>query len=242
MKRRTFLGTCAALLAAPRARAQDAIPAMRFSTLRSGSALPAGFRHMLLSSQKRETEYTLVDDGGRTVLRARANSSGSGIVREIRIDPRRHPLLAWQWKVTRVLDKGDLRTRAGDDYPARLYVAFDVAPESLATSERLQLSLARMMHGPEVPAASLCYVWDTKAAPGTIAPSAFTDRVRMIVVDSGPGNVGRWMQHERDVLDDFRRAFGADAPAINGVIVSTDTDNTGETAETYYGDVEFRAR
>jgi hypothetical protein len=44
------------------------------------------------------------------------------------------------------------------------------------------------------------------------------------------------------VVEDFRRAFGADAPAINGVIVSTDTDNTGETAEAYYGDVEFRAR
>ena len=242
MKRRTFLGTCAALLAAPRGRAQDVIPAMRFSALRSGAALPVGFRHIVLSSQRRETEYTLVDDGGRTVLRARANSSGSGIVREIRIDPHRHPLLAWQWKVMQVLEKGDLRTRAGDDYPARLYVTFDVAPENLSTSERLQLSVARMMHGPDVPAAALCYVWDTKAAPGTIAPNAFTDRVRMIVVDSGPGDVGRWVAHQRNVAEDFRRAFGADAPAINGVIVSTDTDNTGETAEAYYGDVEFRAR
>jgi DUF3047 family protein len=84
-------------------------------------------------------------------------------------------------------------------------------------------------------------VWDTKAVAGTFAPSAYTDRVRMIVVDSGAANVGRWMRHERRVADDFRKSFGSEAPAINGVIVSTDTDNTGEAAETYYGDVEFRS-
>lgn len=230
------------MVASQGVRAQGAIDAMRFSALQSGAALPAGFRHVILSSQKRETEYALVDDGGRTVLRARANSSGSGIVREIRIDPRRHPLLAWQWKVMRVLEKGDLKTKAGDDYPARLYVTFDVAPESLSTSERLQLSLARMMYGQDVPAAALCYVWDTKAALGTIAPNAFTDRVRMIVVDSGASDAGHWRLHERDIRADYRAAFGVDAPMVNSVIVSTDTDNTGETAETYYGDVEFRAR
>lgn len=242
MNRRAFLGMWTAMLAARGVRAQDSIDAMRFSSFRSGATLPAGFRHVILSSQKRETEYTLVDDGGRTVLRARANSSGSGIVREIRIDPRRHPLLAWQWKVMRVLEKGDLTTRAGDDYPARLYVTFDVAPENLSTSERLQLSVARMMYGPDVPAAALCYVWDTKAALGTIAPNAFTDRVRMIVVDSGAADAGRWRLHERNIRADYRAAFGVDAPMVNSVIVSTDTDNTGETAETFYGDIEFRTR
>ena len=242
MKRRGFLAGCTAVLVPRVALAQASVDAMRFSALPAGAALPAGFRHVVLSSQKRETEYTLVDDGGRTVLRARANSSGSGIVRELRVDPHRHPLLAWRWKVLRVLEKGDLRTRAGDDYAARLYVTFDVAPESLSTSERLQLRLARMMHGPAVPAAALCYVWDTKAPQGTLAPNAFTDRVRMIVVDSGAGNVGRWVPYERNALEDFHSAFGGDAPAVSSVIVSTDTDNTGETAETYYGDVEFRAR
>jgi DUF3047 family protein len=86
---------------------------------------------------------------------------------------------------------------------------------------------ARMLYGADVPVAALCYVWDTKAAPGTFAPSAYTDRVRMIVVDSGARNLGRWMRYERNVADDFRTAFGGEAPAIRGTIVSTDTDNTG---------------
>lgn len=242
MKRRSFLGICAAALAAPVARAQDSVDAMRFSALKPDAPLPTGLRHFAFERQARQTEYSLVEDDGRTVLRARAEASTSGIIRELRVDPRVHPILAWRWKVTRLLDKSDLATKAGDDFPARLYVTFDVALERLSAGERFRIGAARMMYGPDVPVAALCYVWDTKAPAGTFAANAYTDRVRMIVMDSGPANVGRWVGHQRDVAEDFRRAFGADAPAINGVIVSTDTDNTGETAETYYGDIEFRAR
>ena len=215
---------------------------MRFSALKPGAPVPAEFRHFVFESKVQPTEYVLVEEAGRTVLRARAQGSASGIIRELRIDPRRHPVLAWRWKVLRALDRSDLSTRAGDDFPARLYVTFDADIESLSAAERLRIGAARMLHGADVPVAALCYVWDTKAAPGTFAPSAYTDRVRMIVVDSGARNLGRWMRYERNVLDDFRKAFGGEAPAIRGTIVSTDTDNTGETAETYYGDVEFRAR
>lgn len=242
MKRRAFLGACAAIVAARHARAQDAVEAMRFSALRPGAPLPAEFRHFVFERKVRPTEYVLAEEAGRTVLRARAQGSASGIIRELRIDPRRHPVLAWRWKVLRALDRSDLSTRAGDDFPARLYVTFEVDIESLSAGERLRIGAARMLYGADVPVAALCYVWDTKAAPGTFAPSAYTDRVRMIVVDSGARNLGRWMRYERNVLDDFRKAFGGEAPAIRGTIVSTDTDNTGGTAETYYGDVEFRAR
>jgi hypothetical protein len=233
---------CAAALAARPAHSQGVVEAMRFSALRPGAPLPAAFRQFAFERQARQTEYALAEDQGRTVLRARAQASASGVIRELRVDPRAHPVLAWRWKVMRALDKSDLATRAGDDFPARLYVTFDVDIESLSAAERLRISAARMLYGPDVPVAALCYVWDTNAAPGTFAPSAYTDRVRMIVVDSGAANAGRWRHHERRVPDDFRKSFGIEAPAISGVIVSTDTDNTGEVAETYYGDVEFRAR
>ncbi|MGD9953253.1 MAG: DUF3047 domain-containing protein, partial [Burkholderiales bacterium] len=74
------------------------------------------------------------------------------------------------------------------------------------------------------------------------APNAYTGRVRMVVVDSGPENLGRWVEHERDVGADYRQAFGTAPPPVKGVVVSTDTDNTRDTAETFYGDVLLRAR
>jgi hypothetical protein len=62
------------------------------------------------------------------------------------------------------------------------------------------------------------------------------------VADSGPALLGRWVERMRDVAADYRRAFGLEAPAVNGVVVSADTDNTGETAESWFGDIEFRSR
>jgi hypothetical protein len=80
-------------------------------------------------------------------------------------------------------------------------------------------------------------------------PNAYTERVRMVVVESGPARLGQWLRMQRDVAEDYRRAFGADdpevarrpVPRVNAVVVSSDTDNTGETAEAYFGDVSFRA-
>ena len=107
-----------------------------------------------------------------------------------------------------VLEQSDLATKAGDDFPARLYVTLDVALDSLPAAERLRIGAARMLYGPDVPVAALCYVWDTKAPAGTFASNAYTDRVRMIVVESGEKRIGEWVSVRRNVLEDYRKIFG----------------------------------
>lgn len=242
MNRRRFLAASALALLPLPAKAQQAIAAMRFSALQPGAALPPEYVTLAFSTKKRRTDYALVAEEGRTALRARADASAAGIVRRLRLDPRALPLLAWSWKVTRLLEKSDIAKREGDDYPARLYVTFDLDVRTLPLGERLSLAVARAVQGDDVPAAALCYVWDARARAGSILPNAHTSRVRMLVVESGATRLGRWVGYERDVAADYRRAFGAEPPAINGVAVSTDTDNTGETAESFYGDVIFRPR
>ncbi|MDH4172354.1 MAG: DUF3047 domain-containing protein [Betaproteobacteria bacterium] len=242
MRRRRFLAAGAAALLAPRLRAQDGVAAMRFSDLRAGAPLPPEFRAYAFEGQSRRTEYTLVTDEGRTVLRARAEASTAGIIRDLRVDPAAQPTLAWRWKATRLPEKGDLRTKAGDDYAARLYVTFDLPLAALPFGERFGVTLARIIYGKDVPSAALCYVWATRASVGTVAPNAYTGRVQMIVVESGADALGQWRSYARDIAADYRRAFGAEPPPVSGVVVSTDTDNTGARAETYYGDIDFRAR
>jgi Protein of unknown function (DUF3047) len=241
VNRRQFLGA-AVLGFAPTARALEPVNAMRFSALAPGAPLPPEYRAYAFAGQERHTQYELVEDEGRTVLRARADASTAGIIRDLRVDPSALPLLTWAWKATRLPEKGDLRTKAGDDFAARLYVTFDLPLAKLPFGERFGVRVARAIYGRDVPSAALCYVWATRAAVGTIAPNAYTGRVQMIVVESGPAQLGRWRACERDVAADYRRAFGSAPPAVNGVVVSTDTDNTGERAETYYGDIAFKAR
>jgi hypothetical protein len=222
--------------AAPRA---GRIDAMRFSAMKAGE-LPAGeLRPWAFASGTRLTRYSLVADAGTVVLRADAEASASGIVRELSVDPRTHPVVEWRWKVMRLVERGDLYAKAGDDYSARVYVTFDVDSATLPPGDRMRLAMARLVHGDKVPAAALCYVWDRKAARDTIVANAYTDRVRMIVAESGPGRVGQWVAIRRNVREDYRRAFDSEPPAVTGVVVSTDTDNTGEAVIAYYGDIAF---
>jgi hypothetical protein len=240
--RREMLALALASLVARPAAAQLAVPALPFSTLAPGSALPQWLEPYEFPNQPRHTQFALVQDAGRTVLRARADASTSGLVRRIRVEPVRHPLLAWRWKVTNLPERGDLARKEGDDFAARLYLIFDLDPALLSFGERMKISLARAVWGERVPLAALCYVWDSRAPLDSIAPNAYTDRVRMVVADSGRSALGRWVDHERDVDADFRRAFGLAPPPVSAVIVSADTDNTGERTESYFGDIEFRAR
>jgi pyruvate/2-oxoacid:ferredoxin oxidoreductase beta subunit len=61
----------------------------------------------------------------------------------------------------------------------------------------------------------------------------------MIVLESGPTKVGRWVEESRNVAQDFRSAFGDAAPPISGIAVAADTDNTGESVVSHFGDFVF---
>jgi hypothetical protein len=73
-------------------------------------------------------------------------------------------------------------------------------------------------------------------------PNAYTERVRMIVVRSGAADAGRWVEEERNLYDDYRRAFAEEPPPIAGVAIMTDADDTGESATAWYGDIVLGRR
>lgn len=71
-------------------------------------------------------------------------------------------------------------------------------------------------------------------------PNPLIDRIRMLVVDSGANRLGKWRSFRRNVLEDYRRAFGEEPDDIVAVGVLTDSDNTQRTAHALYGDITFR--
>ena len=192
----------------------------------------------------RKPEVAVVDDGGTTVLRMVSADAAGSIAHRLRADPARTPVLAWRWKVDRVLDGADLARKDGDDYAARVYVTFDVADEALTLAERIRIRLARLFYGTDLPTAALCYVWDNRHPHGTTSWNAYSSRVRMIVLRSGGGEAGQWKSERRDLEADFRAAFGAagELPRVTGLAAGNDTDQTGERATAWFGDFRLEPR
>lgn len=213
----------------------------RFSAATPGPALPEGWKPLTFAKVEKHTAYELVKDGDTVVMRARSEASASGIVRELRIDPRQYPVVRWRWKIGNLLEKSDIRSKQGDDYPARLYITFEYEPDKVSFGRRTQYRLGRLLFG-DIPIAALNYVWDGKAPAGTVVDNAYTDFAKMIVVRSGAQGVGTWVEEERNVYEDYKHAFGGEPPMIKGVAIMTDTDDTGESASAYYGDIVFEAR
>jgi hypothetical protein len=239
MGRLPWLSAVIALLAAAAAAGDAVLEVGPFSRHAPGG-LPPGWKPLTFQKVPQHTRYELVRDGDRVVVRADARAGASGLIRDIRIDPREYPVVEWRWKVANLLERADIARQDGDDYPARLYIVFRSDRDQLSVWEKVKIFFYRLLYGEEPPTGALNYIWDAHAPPGAIVPNAYTSRVRMIVVESGAVNLNRWMTVERNLLDDYRAAFAHEPPPVVGVAIMTDTDNTGESATAWYGDIVFK--
>jgi precorrin isomerase len=99
----------------------------------------------------------------------------------------------------------------------------------------MMFDLAQTLTGETPPYATLMYVWDATAPIGTVVTNGRSDRIRKIVIESGPARLRHWRHYERDAQADFLAAFGEAPGALIGVAFMTDADNTQSQAEACYG-------
>jgi len=227
---------------ATHARSPGDIEAGMFSSSSTSETLPAGWQPQTFSRIKRHTDYFLVEDNGAIVVKAVSDQSASGLAREISITPGEYPVIQWRWKVNNVLQKGDATSKDGDDYPARIYITFAFDPDKAGYLGRLEYEAARLILGKDIPYRAISYIWGSNSQAGTMIPNPYTDRVMMFVVESGAGKLQQWVTEKRNVYDDYLKAFGEEPAMISGVAIMTDTDNTGESAVAWYGDIVFRSK
>ena len=216
-----------------------------FSAAAPGADLPPGWELLTVASRK-PPEFRLVRDAGQTVLRVHAQAAVGSLAHSFAMAPVEAATLSWRWKVERVIEQARLGTKEGDDFAARVYVSFDVPLEALTFTARAKIKLAQIIYGAHLPAAAICYVWDNRSPVGTSMWNPYSDRLRMVVLESGNARAGEWVLEKRDVDADFQAAFGAQwgkpTPRISGVAVAVDTDQTGETATAWFGDLRLEAR
>ena len=167
-----------------------------------------------------QTRYAVVRDNGVEVLEAKARGQASAKYLEREIDLSETPYLRWCWKVDVRYAGLDERTQAGDDYPARLYVA------------RKTGLLPWQVQ-------SVNYVWSSNQAAGAGWPNAFTDRAMLLALQGKRSPLGEWRAEVRNVSADYKTLFGDAASTIDGVALMSDGDNAGGNATAWYYGVGF---
>jgi hypothetical protein len=187
---------------------------------------------------KKHTVYSIQHDGERHYLKTESDASASAIVYKEPFNVYDYPRVRWRWKVMNVYRKGDVRSKAGDDYPLRVYVMFEYDPEKAGAFERLKYGLAKKIYGEYPPVSSLSYVWSSREEREPIIVSPYTDSAMMVLLQMGAKNVGTWQDQNINIVQDYEKAFGARPPDRARLAIMNDSDNTGEHAVSFMDSIE----
>ncbi|MEX0603243.1 MAG: DUF3047 domain-containing protein [Marinobacter sp.] len=212
-------------------------PNQAIATFSAIESIEDGWEPLEFPNIDRHSRYELVQDNGVQVIKAQTSNSASGLIARVRLDPEQRPVLEWRWKVSGVYEQGDARNKSGDDYPARIYVAFEFEPDKAGFFERAKRKAMETLAGEELPGNALNYIWANKLPVGSVVPNPYTEATQMIAVNSGVSQAGEWVTISRNIVEDYKKAFGEAPPTIVGIAIMSDSDNTGETATAWYGDV-----
>jgi hypothetical protein len=138
---------------------------------------------------------------------------------KVNVDVKRYPVLSWKWKVTQLPKGGDFRKSRTDDQAAQLFIAFTETK-------------------------AIVYIWDTTAPQGLMestSPVPFMT-VKVVVVRSGPDELGKWIAETRNVYEDYKKLYGDEPPVVKGMRFQINSQHTKTSAESYFADVVFQKR
>ncbi len=169
----------------------------------------------------KKSSYSFIKENGKTVLMGTSVNTASGLLHKVTIDPKSYPIVSWSWKIDHTVKNGNERTKKGHDFAARLYVVF---PRGLFSRTR-----------------AIEYVWGNVMTKGETLRSPYSNNAVMIAVNSGNELAGKWVMNRRNYADDYRTAFGEEAPKVGAIAIMTDSNDTGESAVGYYGDIDVLA-
>lgn len=163
-------------------------------------------------------EIATVKEGNTTFLDFKSHRSSYGLERVVDVDPHEVPYLTWKWKVKELPSGGDFRRVHTDDQAAQVLVAF--------ADKRI-----------------LSYIWDTTAPEGTMESASSLPLVHVyaVVCRSGSAGLNTWLTESRDLATDYERAYGRTAPRVKGIRLQINTQHTGTSAESCFGEVSFRS-
>ncbi|MBA4747582.1 MAG: DUF3047 domain-containing protein [Sphingopyxis sp.] len=185
------------------------------------------------------TRFEQISTGGIDAVQATAVKSMALLTRKVVVDLEQTPVVCWQWRVSNALRTADITRKTGDDQAARIYIGLKLPANSMSLGTRTKLAIARSRGGDLVPDGTINYVWDNRLPEGTVRPNVYTDRARVVVMQSGNAKAGQWVSERRNVAQDIAQQFKTSAGRVTTIAISSDTDNTGETVAAAFANLHF---
>ena len=211
---RLITSMLAVLLAASLVGADDRLVIADFSTGVDGNGVPKGWQ---LKEKSGKADLTAAKDGDMHAVRFRSADTSFSLQKEVQVDVKLYPVLTWKWKVVKLPKGGDFRRSSADDQAAQLFLAFTKTK-------------------------AIVYIWDTSAPQGLMestSPVPFMT-VKVVVVRSGPAELGKWITETRNVYEDYKKFYGDEPPAVAGVRLQINSQHTETSAESLFAEVVFK--
>lgn len=191
---------------------------MAESAIQIGSFSQKNLNGWEVKSFKGHTQYQLIQKQKNFVLQASSHGTASGLFHRVNIDLNTTPYLHWSWKIQETLKNEHERTKQGDDFVARVYVVFSGGIFFWQTR-------------------AINYVWSSQQAVGSTWANPYSEHAQMIALESGNEYAGMWRMESRNIQKDYQRLFGESMDSVDAIAIMTDTDNTGASAQAWYGDI-----
>lgn len=163
-------------------------------------------------------DVTVTGESSSRVLRFKSQKSSFALERGVDVDIARFPYLTWSWKVSELPARGDFRNSSTDDQAAQVLVLF---------ADRRVLT----------------YLWDSSAPKGIWQSASSVPFVHIfaLVCRSGAEELNRWLPEAHNLAQDYQKAFDRPPARVKGIRLQINTQHTGSSAESYFGDVSFRS-
>jgi hypothetical protein len=194
-----------------------------------GFFVPKGWHLMRFRGTKTLTHYTPVEHGNNVYIRAESDGSAAVIYKIAKFDPKEYPYIAWKWKAENILEKGNAYTKKGNDFSVSLGIIFDYDPQRASIAKKIKHSFIKLFYGVYPPDYVILYVWGNGVheKKGDIISSPYSGTVKMFVLENGSSHLYKWRIEERNILEDFKEAFGTyPKQRVGGIGIHTDSDNT----------------
>ncbi len=169
-------------------------------------------------------QFRLRPDGA---IEVRSDNSTSLIWKKVDQRDVQKTRLAWEWRVDEMMPPTDITVKGGDDRPLALHVWFMKPRDQLNFLERLRAEFIELWVGLPVHGRLLTYVWGGRGKIGHAQPNPHVgDGSWMIVLRDGDAPTGVWFSESRDLVADYRAAFGEDPPDRGIIALAADSEDT----------------